>query len=115
MASNHQAPNYNMVFIALTVLTAVEIGVVFMPISKIIVGIALILLALVKASLVALYFMHLKYEKFALGIVALSPLLICALLIIGLLPDLAGTKHQTKVSAAAQVESGEQVISGVTE
>jgi len=104
-----------MVFVALTILTALEIGVVFVPLSKVIVGIALILLALVKASLVALYFMHLKYEKLALGIVALSPLLICALLIVGLLPDLAGTKHQTKAETAVHLESADHAVSGITE
>ncbi len=114
MASNHQ-PNYNLVFVALTILTVLEVGVVFVPMSKLIIGILLILMAFTKAALVALYFMHLRYEKFALGVVALSPLIICTLLIFGLLPDLAGTDHQTQSKKSVQVETVEQEVAGISE
>lgn len=96
--SDHKEPNYVMVFLALTLLTAVEVGVVFIPISKLVIGVALILFALVKAALVALYFMHLRYEKFALGVIAFTPLILCTLLIASLLPDLT---NETKVQKAA--------------
>ena len=104
MSTAHKEPNYMMVFYALTVLTAIEIGVVFIPISKLIVGIALILMALVKAALVALYFMHLRYEKFALGIIAFTPLILCALLIFSLLPDLTGAVKTREAAKARAVE-----------
>ena len=112
MSTTHQEPNYTAVFLALTVLTVVEIGVVFVPISKLVIGIALILLALVKATLVALYFMHLRYEKFALGVIAFTPLILCTLLIFSLLPDLTGTEHKTEVQNAAQVEAVEPSANG---
>lgn len=104
MSTAHKEPNYMAVFFILSVLTVVEIGVVFVPISKLIIGITLILLALVKAALVALYFMHLKFEKRTLGIIALTPLVICTLLIVSLLPDLTGSNRQEKPKEAAQVE-----------
>ncbi len=104
MFTDHKEPNYMAVFFALAILTAVEIGVIYLPIAKFVIGISLILLALVKAALVALYFMHLKFEKRTLGIIALTPLLICTLLIISLLPDLTGTKHESKREKAAQIE-----------
>lgn len=110
MASDHQEPNYMLVFAALTVLTIVEIGVVFVPISKIVVGIMLILLALAKASLVALYFMHLRYEKMALGIIAFTPLILCSLLIFSLLPDLTASTKAARNKGAAKAPAVEQII-----
>ncbi|MFQ5652038.1 MAG: cytochrome C oxidase subunit IV family protein [bacterium] len=110
MSETHKEPNYRIVFIALALLTALEVGIVFVPIAKLVVGIALIVLAFAKASLVALYFMHLRYEKFALGIIALTPLIICTLLIIGLLPDLAGTSHQARNQQTVQVEATKQLV-----
>ncbi|MCG8607785.1 cytochrome C oxidase subunit IV family protein [bacterium] len=111
MSTDHQEPNYMAVFVALTILTALEIGVVFVPIGKIVIAVALILLALAKAALVALYFMHLRYEKFALGIIAFTPLILCTLLILSLLPDLTGTDHRSDGPHEAGVGMVEQPIS----
>ena len=107
--SDHKEPNYMAIFYLLAALTALEIGVVFVPIAKLIVAIALIGLALVKAAMVALYFMHLKFEKRTLGIIALTPLILCTLLIVSLLPDLTGTPHESERKEAAQIENVEQV------
>ena len=109
MIESHKEPNYMGVFLLLTVLTAVEIGVIYLPIPKLIIGTLLIVLALSKAVLVALYFMHLKFEKRTLGIIALTPLVLCTLLIISLLPDLTGTAHQTKSEKAAKDETAQEV------
>lgn len=108
MSATHQDPNYMHVFYALTILTAVEIGVVFLPINKMIIGVMLITLALAKAALVAMYFMHLKYEKRTLGIIALTPLILCTLLIIALLPDLTGAPHKSTPKATAEVEQAQE-------
>jgi cytochrome c oxidase subunit IV len=53
-------PNYLGVFIALAVLTAIEIGVTYLPLPRIPV---LIPLALIKAALVVMFYMHLKFDK----------------------------------------------------
>lgn len=57
-------PNYVGVFIALVILTGIEIGVTYLPLPRIPI---LIPLALAKASLVAMYYMHLKYDKRPFG------------------------------------------------
>lgn len=85
--TDHKEPNYLGVIIVLALLTAVEIAVVFLPIPRLIVGICLVILALWKAGLVALYFMHLRFEKSTLAIIAVTPLFLCALLMFALLPD----------------------------
>jgi cytochrome c oxidase subunit IV len=56
----HKQPNYTGVFLILVLLTAVEVAVTYLPIPRIPV---LIPLAVAKASLVALYFMHLKFDQ----------------------------------------------------
>jgi caa(3)-type oxidase subunit IV len=48
----------------------------------------LIILAVWKAVLVALHFMHLKFEKTTLTVIALLPFILCVFLILMLLPDI---------------------------
>jgi cytochrome c oxidase subunit 4 len=107
MSGTHQEPNYMAVFYSLAVLTALEIGVAYMRVLPLLVmGFLLIVLALTKAALVGMYFMHLKFEKRTLGIIAMTPLILCTLLIIALLPDLTGTRrHSEKVAVQVQEET----------
>ena len=54
---------YVTVFVALTILTALEVGIVYVPgIGKFALGSALVLLALAKAWTVGWFFMHLGHE-----------------------------------------------------
>ena len=54
---------YWVIFVVLAVLTALEVGVVYVPgISKASLITALILLAVVKAAIVAFYYMHLNHD-----------------------------------------------------
>ncbi|MBI4537374.1 MAG: cytochrome C oxidase subunit IV family protein [candidate division NC10 bacterium] len=94
MTQAHKPPNYIAIFWWLLALTILEVGVIFMPLARLLVAILLVGLALSKASLVAMYFMHLKYEPMTLGLIAVTPLLLCGLLVIALLPDLSGPPHQ---------------------
>jgi cytochrome c oxidase subunit 4 len=84
----HKQPNYIGVFWWLLVLTVIEIAVIYMPIAKFAIAVMLIVLAVTKAALVALYFMHLKFERVTLGWIALSPFILCVFLILMLLPDI---------------------------
>ena len=59
----------------------------FLPIGKFTIGVLLCALALGKAALVAMYFMHLRFETRTLGLIALTPLVIATLLIFVLMPD----------------------------
>jgi len=88
MATAHKEPNYIGVFWWLLALTILEIAVIYMPVARMIIVILLIGLALSKASLVGLYFMHLKFERFTLGLVALTPLVLCLFLILMISPDI---------------------------
>jgi caa(3)-type oxidase subunit IV len=59
----------------------------------------LVPLALAKAALVAMYFMHLRFETRTLAYIALTPLAIGTLLLFVLLPDHWGVAHRTADSA----------------
>jgi cytochrome c oxidase subunit 4 len=99
--SEHKHPNYMAIFWYLAVLTVLEIAVIFMGLPKIALGVLLCAMALAKAALVAMYFMHLKFETRTLGLVAITPLLIATLLVFVLLPDgFAVAKRTTGVKAA---------------
>ncbi len=102
MTDNHQEPNYMGVFYLLAVLTVVEIGIIYVPIAKLIIAFMLVILAVAKAALVGMYFMHLKFEKRTLGMIALTPMVICTLLIFALIPDLTGTPHQSSAQTTEE-------------
>ena len=89
MAETHASPNYWMIWLYLFILTVIEIAVIYMPLAKVIIVILLISLACSKALLVAMYFMHLRFERLTLGIIALTPFILCVFLILMLFPDLA--------------------------
>ena len=80
--SGRTHPNYMGVFLALAVLTGVELGVAFLPWSKTTLILLLLLLAVWKAVMVALYFMHLRYETNRLRILAISPLPLAVILVV---------------------------------
>jgi len=95
MAGEHKHPNYMAIFWLLAVLTAVEIAVVFLPFGKMINGTLLCALAVGKAAVVAMYFMHLKFETRTLGLIAITPLAIATLLVFVILPDAFFVDHKT--------------------
>ena len=95
MAAEHKHPNYMAVFWMLAILTVLEIGVVFLPFGKFTNGVLLCALALGKAALVAMYFMHLRFETRTLGLIAVTPLLIATLLVFVILPDGFAVDHKT--------------------
>lgn len=88
----HSEPNYMGIFWWLLALTIIEIAVALIPngpfYSKLFQGFLLVGTAVGKASLVALYFMHLKYEKRVLGLIALSPLILMIMALTFLLNDI---------------------------
>lgn len=101
--AHKEHPKYMKIFWILLVLTVAEVAVVYMPLPKIVIALLLIGMACSKALYVALYFMHLKFEKRTLMVIALTPFIICVFLVFMLLPDLmAGARHEG-VQAASQV------------
>ena len=81
---------YLQVFAWLAVLTALEIGVIYTPIPHLAIAFMLVVLAATKAALVALFYMHQAFDKRTLTYIALTPAVLCVLLIFALLPDLGG-------------------------
>lgn len=69
-------------------MTIVEIAVTFFGLPKIVLGAILIVLAVWKASLVALHFMHLKFERKTLTIIALIPFILCVFLLLMIMPEM---------------------------
>lgn len=80
--AKHAHPNYIGIFIFLAVLTAVELGVAFLPWPKMVLILLLIFLAVWKAVLVALYYMHLRYEPTRLRLLAIAPLPLAVILVV---------------------------------
>lgn len=82
----HAQPNYMGVFVGLTVLTVAEVLVAFVSqLPQTLLIVILLGLAVWKALLVALYYMHLKFEPRKLWLVALSPLPLALLLVAAVL------------------------------
>jgi cytochrome c oxidase subunit 4 len=102
--SEHKHPNYMAIFWYLAVLTVLEIAVIFTGLPKFTLGILLCAMALAKAALVAMYFMHLKFETRTLGMIAITPLLIATLLVFVLLPDGFAVMKRTTGAKAATTE-----------
>lgn len=84
----HPEPNYMGVFWWLLALTIIEVAVIYLPIAKMAIAVMLVTMAVTKAALVAIYFMHLKFEKRTLALVALTPFVLCIFLILMLTPDI---------------------------
>ena len=86
--TTHTHPNYMGIFWVLLVLTVVEVGLTFLGLPKMLLASLLVILAVWKAALVAMYFMHLKFERKTLAMIAIVPFILCLFLILMLLPDI---------------------------
>jgi cytochrome c oxidase subunit IV len=87
-STTHTHPNYMGIFWVLLVLTVIEVALTFVGLPKLLLGSLLVILALWKAALVAMYFMHLKFERRTLAMIAVVPFILCLFLILMLLPDI---------------------------
>jgi len=85
--SDHKQPNYMLIFGLLALFTLIEVGVAFVPASKLLIVLALLALAIVKAVLVALYYMHLKFEGKLIYSIAIIPFVAAAVLTLAVLQD----------------------------
>jgi cytochrome c oxidase subunit 4 len=96
----HHHVNYFMIFGALVVLTVVTVAIAFYRFESEVVNLLLALLvATVKASLVAFFFMHLKFEGKLIYTIFVVPLLLCVLLTVALIPDVLLTHPGDKTSS----------------
>jgi cytochrome c oxidase subunit 4 len=65
---------YLIVFAWLAAMTAIEVLVAALPLPEIVTIIVLVALAVIKAGLVVLYYMHLRYDSFYYWIILLVPI-----------------------------------------
>ena len=87
-SASHSTSGYIKIFYLLLVLTVVEVAIVYICLPKILLWSLLVILAVWKAALVAMHFMHLKFEKRTLALVAITPFILCVFLILMLMPDI---------------------------
>lgn len=85
----HKNPNYMAIFYWLFALTVAELTVAYMPLVRAIMIAGLVGLAIAKAALVAMYFMHLRFERRTLGLIALTPPLLLIMFVLVTYPDAA--------------------------
>jgi len=84
----HHAVPYFKIFGILVVLTVVTVAASWYrtenELTKVLIA---LLIASIKASLVALFFMHLKFEGKLIFLILMVPVLLCILLVCALIPD----------------------------
>ncbi len=83
----HPQPRYILIWVVLLVLTMAEVGYAFMDLPKVWLATGLIIMALWKALLVAMYFMHLRYEPRRLWVLAASPLPLAVILVLAVITE----------------------------
>ncbi|MGH7548234.1 MAG: cytochrome C oxidase subunit IV family protein [Gemmatimonadales bacterium] len=84
----HKRPNYVAIWGYLFVLTVIEVAAAFLShIPKHWLILILLFLAIWKALLVAMYFMHLKFERWRLRAVFLVPLPLAAILVLATITE----------------------------
>jgi cytochrome c oxidase subunit IV len=85
--SHHGGLSYFKVFIILLVVTVAEVGVAYMDIGKGLKIVTFVAMALYKAVMVAAYFMHLRFEKPLMWVIAAAPLMLGVIIAVGAYPD----------------------------
>ncbi len=83
----HAHPRYILIWVILLALTLGELGYAFMDLPKIVLALGLIFMAVWKAVLVAMYYMHLRYEPKRLWVLAVSPLPLAAILVLAVITE----------------------------
>lgn len=84
---DHAEPRYILIWVVLLVLTMAEVGYAFMDLPKVWLATGLVIMALWKALLVAMYFMHLRYEPRRLWVLAASPLPLAVILVLAVITE----------------------------
>ena len=89
-SAGKKQPNYYFIWFLLFVLTMVEVGIAYVSaLPRNLLILILLALALWKATLVAMYYMHLKYERLRLILLATAPIPLAIILVLGVLLEYA--------------------------
>ena len=88
-AQEHTHPPYILIWVVLLLLTLAEVAMsLYMTnVSRVWLAVGLILMAVWKAVLVAMYYMHLRYEPARLWILAVSPLPLAVILVLAVISE----------------------------
>jgi len=87
MSETKAHPNYWAIWAYLLVLTLAEVGVAQLSWNKTVLILVLVVMAVWKAGLVALYFMHLKWEGMRIRIFAIAPLPLTVIIVIAVVTE----------------------------
>jgi cytochrome c oxidase subunit 4 len=82
-----QVRGYMMVFGTLLVLTLITVGVSYLDLPEVETVVVALVIATTKASLVAMFFMHLKFERWNLRILFIIPLPLAVILILAVISE----------------------------
>src|SRR2546427_5665231 len=80
-------PTFTKVWVALLVLTGIEVLLAYLQVPTTIMLTALVGLSVIKAALIIAYFMHLKFERFSLFLTLFPMLIFCILMMLVFMPD----------------------------
>jgi cytochrome c oxidase subunit 4 len=80
-------PTFAKVWVALLVLTGIEVFLAYEQVPTMIMLTALVGLSVIKGALIIAYFMHLKFERFSLFLTLFPMLIFCILLMLIFLGD----------------------------
>ena len=83
---HHNAP-YMLIWAVLLIMTLAEVGYAFLSLPKVWLAVGLCVMAIWKAILVALYYMHLRWEPKRLWILVAVPLPLVVILIAAVLTE----------------------------
>ena len=75
------------VWVALLVMTGVEVLLAYEQVPTLIMLTALLGLSIIKAALIIAYFMHLKFERLSLFLTLFPMLVLCIILMLVFMPD----------------------------
>jgi cytochrome c oxidase subunit 4 len=96
--ADHHGPSLNTyvaIFVALLTLTGLTVAVAYVDLGAINAPLAVVI-AMVKATLVILFFMHVKYETKLVGLYAASGFIFVAILIVMTMGEVAGRREQPR-------------------
>ncbi len=88
MSQTHPRPNYIAVWAWLVFLLVISLLAVYLPFSQTVTVSLIFTVAVVKAFLVAVHFMHLRFESRWIHAIALVPVVLFIIMVVALVPDI---------------------------
>ncbi|MFQ5675072.1 MAG: cytochrome C oxidase subunit IV family protein [bacterium] len=87
-STEHHHPRYVAIWGWLVLLLFISVAAVLLPFSQTVTIAFIFTVAVVKAVLVAVYFMHLKFEEILVRYIAIVPVLLFIIMTLTLIPDI---------------------------